>query len=230
MTAIDFTYRKRASNSDLFQLAGRWGGDLPADEVMVEQKFDGFRAGYWRGLDGKPRLWTRNGHPIEGTGHIAHKLAVMERLAGQPMFFDGEFIVGNTLAETKAWCEREWKSGGEAGTVHLFDAMPESEWRAGGCDMPLIERKARLQALHDAADAEIADAWEWREGTRGKEPDAPPTSVVSHDIVAAARGVQMLANDVWAQGGEGCMIKDPTAAYIRGRNQAWLKLKRQGER
>ncbi len=211
---------------ELFQLAGRWSGNLLSDTAVVECKMDGFRAGHWRGLDGKPKFWTRNGYAIEGTGHISHVLSVMERVAGEPMFFDGEFIVGNTLAETKAWCERNWKSGGEAGTLHLFDAMPDREWRDGGCDMPLIERKARLQALHDAAAGEIADDWAWREGTRDKEPDAPPTVVVQHNIVAAARGVQMLADEVWAQGGEGLLIKDTAAAYTRGRNQAWLKLKR----
>ena len=210
----------------LFQLAGKWNGHLQTDNALVECKLDGFRAGHWRGLDGKTRLWTRTGMPIEGTDHILHVLNVMERLAGEPMFFDGEFIVGGTLHATKAWCERGWKSGGEAGTLHLFDAMPEREWRAGGCALPLIERKARLQALHDAAGDEIANDWAWREGMRGKEPDEPPTTLVSHNVVAAARGVWMLAENMWAQGLEGVIIKNATATYQRGRNQAWLKLKR----
>ena len=211
---------------ELFQLAERWSGDLLTDTALVECKMDGFRAGYWRGLDGKPKLWTRNGHPIEGTGHIIHVLSVMEHLAGEPMFFDGEFIVGGTLHATKAWHEREWKSGEEAGTLHLFDAMSERKWRAGGCYMPLIERKARLQALHVAAADEIASDWSWREGTRCKDLNAPPTLLIQHDVVAAATGVHILATKVWAQGGEGVMIKDPTAVYTRGRNRAWSKLKR----
>lgn len=226
MMTLHYNLPSARRSVELFQLAGRWNGNLLSDTALVECKMDGFRAGYWRGLDGKPKLWTRNGHPIEGTAHIMHVLSVMEHLAGEPMFVDGEFIVGNTLAETKAWCEREWKSGGETGTLHLFDAMPEGEWRAGGCDMPLIERKARLQALHDAAADDIANDWAWREGTRGREPDTPLTLVIQHNVVAAARGVRVLAEEVWAQGGEGVMVKDPNAAYIRGRSQAWLKLKR----
>jgi ATP dependent DNA ligase domain len=199
---MQFTIPKARQSHELFQLAGRWSG----------------------------RLWTRNGHEIHGTGHILHVLNVMERIAGEPLMLDGEFQVGGTLLATKAWCEAGWKSGGEDGTLHLFDAMPERQWRNGGCDMPLIERKERLQALHDTALAEIADDWAWREGTRGREPDAPATVVISHQIVAAARGVRMLAEEVWARGGEGLMVKDPTAAYTRGRSNAWLKVKRNGVR
>ena len=63
-----------------------------------------------------------------------------------------------------------------------------------------------MQARHDAA-AEIANDWAWREGMRGNEPDEQPTSVVCHNIVAAARGVQLLADEIWALGREGLMIK-----------------------
>ncbi|MDU9792280.1 hypothetical protein, partial [Helicobacter pylori] len=67
--------------------------------------------------------------------------------------------------------------------------------------MPLEQRKARLVALHDAAEAEIALSWEWREGTKGKEP-CTPTSVIGHDWTMSAAGVMMLAEQVWARSGE----------------------------
>jgi hypothetical protein len=82
---------------------------------VAEQKVDAFRALYLRNREGKPGLWTRNGYPIEGVGHILHQLAAMERIAGEPLMIDGEFCVGDgpdTLATTKAWCERDWKQGG----------------------------------------------------------------------------------------------------------------------
>lgn len=203
--------------------------DVPEAGFMVEEKRDGWRAGYWRGRDGEAKLWTKNGHEIHGVGHILHKLSIMERIVGEPMFFDGEFMVGDTLAATKAWCESGHKQGGENGTLHLFDCMPESDWRAGGCDMPLIERKARLRTLHDAADATLSGDWAWRAGTKGKEPDTP-TAIIPHDWTMAACGVMMLAEQVWARGGEGLVVKDPASAYRRGRNDGWCKVKRSGER
>lgn len=69
---------------------------------MWEQKIDGWRALRFPGIDGKVRLWTRNGQTIEGAGHILHRLALMEQVAGEPMVFDGEFQLGGTLEATKA--------------------------------------------------------------------------------------------------------------------------------
>ena len=59
-----------------------------------------------------------------------------------------------------------------------------------------------------------------------RERDRNTRTVVSHQIVAAARGENMMVNAVWGRGCEGVMAKDPTAAYIRGRNHAWLKFKK----
>ncbi|MDS7278876.1 hypothetical protein NXG15_29670, partial [Klebsiella pneumoniae] len=91
--------------------------------------------------------FTRQGRTIEGAGHILYRLSLMERAAGRPMVFDGEFQVGGSLAATKAWCEGGWRRGREAGTLHLFDCLPMADWRAGGDDTPLYARKARLQDL-----------------------------------------------------------------------------------
>lgn len=223
-----FTPPPILGSADLFMLFRHWNKrDVPVDGWLVEEKRDGWRAGWWRGRDGKQCLWTKGGFTIEGTGHILHRLAIMERIAGEPMMFDGEFQVGDTLAATKRWCETEWKLGGEAGTLFLFDAMPERDWRAGRCDMPLIERKARLVALHDAMEAEIALSWEWREGTKGKEPDTP-TAVLEHEWTISTRGVMMLAEKYWASGGEGLMLGEPDSPYLRGRHNGKYKVKRHG--
>ena len=131
----------------LCQLAQDYRGNLPTGGMLFEEKIDGWRALRLAGIDGKVRLWTRNGMPIEGVSHILQRLAEMEVVAGEPMFFDGEFQVGGTLADTKAWCETRWRQGGTAGIFHAFDCMTLAEWRAGGTDRPLIERKAMLRRL-----------------------------------------------------------------------------------
>lgn len=206
----------------LAQLAQDWRGDLPGDGVMCEQKIDGWRALRFPGIDGVTRLWTRNGMPIEGTAHILHQLARLEREAGEAIMFDGEFQVGGTLDATKRWCESGWKLGGEAGIYHLFDAMPLAQWRSGGTPIPLYQRKAWLKALVAAVPTE---EWEWREGSRGRDEGATPVLLVEDQWCFTAGDVLDAARRVWAAGGEGLMLKRAEAPYRRERSAAWMKVK-----
>jgi ATP-dependent DNA ligase len=209
----------------LCQLAGTWNGrTVPAGGCMAEEKIDGWRALYFRGRDGQPNLWTRNGFAIEGVGHILHRLALLEQMAGVPMMFDGEFQVGGTLAATKAWCERGWKLGGEAGTFHAFDALPDADWQQGGSSTPLHVRKQMLATMMREADAAPL-SWEWREGTRGREPDGPAVVLVKDEWCADMGDVLDLANRVWSADGEGVVLKIFNSPYQRNRNDAWLKVK-----
>lgn len=211
--------------ASLCQLAGRWSGHMPAAGLSGELKVDGWRALWFTGLDGQSKLWTRNGMPIEGIAHLAHRLAIMEHVAGERFMFDGEFQVGGTLEATKQWCECGWKSGGNAGTLYLFDAMPLVDWERGRCEVPWIERKARLRAI--AAEAEASPlAWEWAPRSRG---DTPGSVEILDDVwLFTADDVRDEANRVWARGGEGLMLKDPAAPYVRARSDSWLKVKRDG--
>lgn len=211
--------------SALCQLASDWDGTMPRDGCMAELKVDGWRALWFAGRDGVSRLWTRNGHVIEGVEHIAHRLRQMEREAGQPMMFDGEFQVGGSLAATKHWCEREHKFGGEAGTLHIFDVMTFAEWRAGRSEMPLYARKSWLEKLHGAVVEDPALSWEWRPGSRGRDEGATPVIPLPDEWVASTADAMDMARRIWARGGEGVVLKDAESPYERGRNQSWLKIK-----
>ena len=208
----------------LCALAGDWKGDLPPEGLPGEQKIDGFRALWIRDIIGKPGLWTRNGHPIEGIGHIAWRLAQLEQAAGEPMMFDGEFQVAETLATTKQWCEAGWRCGEEAGVLHLFDVMTLAEWRAGGTDRPWYERKARLIDLAGA----VVDDWDWRPGSRGRD-DPDCVRVVPDTWIFDAEHLRVEAERVWACGGEGLMLKDPMGGYRRKRSDAWQKVKHRAQ-
>ncbi|MGN6290372.1 MAG: ATP-dependent DNA ligase [Sphingopyxis terrae] len=210
---------------ELCQLAGRWRGDVPDGGIACEEKRDGWRALWFPGIDGKPRLWTRGGQAIDGVDHLEHRLSLMARAAGVPFMFDGEFQVGGTLEATKQWCERGWKSGGNAGSLYLFDAMPLADWERGRCDVPWIERKARLRAIAAAADADPL-SWEWAPRSRG---DTPGSVEILDDVwLFTADDVRDEANRIWARGGEGLMLKDPEAPYVRARSDSWLKVKKDG--
>lgn len=206
----------------LCQLLTDWRGSVPAGGAWAEQKHDGWRALRFPGIDGIVRLWTRNGFVIEGAGHILHRLDRIEAAMGEPMMFDGEFVVDGTLAATKAWCERGWKQGGEAGVLHLFDAVPLAEWRKGGTNTPLYRRKERLRGAFEATEA---DPWEWRPGSRGRDEGRAAVLLVQ-DFWAMDRGdVIDHAQRVWTAGGEGLVIKDAESGYQRKRSSAWAKVK-----
>ncbi|MBB4859607.1 ATP-dependent DNA ligase [Novosphingobium chloroacetimidivorans] len=194
---------------------------MPEGGVLAERKWDGWRCLYFRGLDGKPRLWSRNGMPLEGADHILHRLMLIEEQAGENLFIDGEVVVDGTLAATKQWFERGYRKGGVDGTLHLFDVMAEAQWRAGGAETPLIERKALLAGLVEQMPA---DTWEWREGSHGAD-EAGCVQLVADTWLFDDAQVLTEAQRVWAQDGEGLMLKDAAAPYICSRTSSWLKVK-----
>lgn len=210
----------------LCQLAGRWRPrDLGAG-AMAEEKQDGFRCLYMPGIDGRPALWTRNGMPMPGVGHILARLLEVEQALGAPHFIDGELVVGGSLASTKAHYERGWKAG-DAGTFYAFDCVPLDDWRAGRCDIPLYRRKSDLARAIEATAPDRGN-WEWREGSRGKDHGIDPLSLIPDEWVSDPAEVDEMAARIWARGGEGVMVKDAESPYIRARTDSWLKHKRPG--
>lgn len=207
---------------ELCQLAATWSGTLPDDGWLWQEKVDGWRALYLRDHKGQPRLFTRNGHPIEGTGHITWRLAQIEEAAGEPMMFDGEFQVGGSLEATKRWCESGHKAGGEAGQLFLFDAIPLSDWERGQCSVPQVDR---LQRLREAIAAAEGDGWDWRPGSRGRDEALPPVVMLEDGWCFTPSDVTQEARRIWARKGEGLMLKDPLAPYQRNRSDAWQKVK-----
>lgn len=174
-------------------------------------------------------LVTRNGMTIPGVDHILHELAAFERHAGERLFIDGEFCVGDgpdTLAATKAWVERGHKLGGTAGTFHAFDCLPYDEWFRGGTDRPWFERKARLEELSLSVASDAEHAWQWRPGSRGADADASPVRVVPHLDLWTVDDAVTMACEMWAAGLEGVVIKDAEAGYQRNRSNAWMKVGR----
>lgn len=208
-------------STELCQLLSDWTGSILPSGALIERKWDGWRALRFPGRSGEVNLWTRNGHAIHGVGHILARLERMEREAGEAMVFDGEFMVDDTLDATKRWCESGWKLGGEAGVLHLFDAVPLIAWRKGIDPTPLHERKARLKALIEAT---AQPEWEWRAGSRGRD-DADAVRFVEAEWAFSASDVVDAARQVWSVGGEGVVVKDADSPYRRGRNADWLKVK-----
>ena len=209
---------------ELVQLAGTWDfRSVPEGGCIAEQKIDGWRAVCVYDRHGRPALLTRNGNIIEGAAHILHRLALIERAYGCPVVFDGEFQVGGTLSATKVWCESGWKSGREAGTLYLFDAMPMEAWEQGGDDAPLYQRKARLKMAMEAANS-APEAWDWRAGSHGRD-DPHCVRLLPDEWVSNKDDALDFARRIWAGGGEGAILKDAEAPYRRNRTGDWRKVK-----
>lgn len=221
------TLKRFASRpSELCQLAGRYAGRLPEDGMMAEEKVDGWRCLFFPGIDRRPGLWTRGGLAFRGVDHILARLVEIEAALGGPHMIDGEFQVGGALASTKAHQESGWRSG-DAGTFFAFDCVPLADWERGRCDTPLYQRKA---ALRDAiaATAPDAETWEWREGSKGRDHGIDPVRYLEDVWLFDDADVRVEAERVWAANGEGLMLKDPSAPYVRARSDSWLKVKRPG--
>ncbi len=212
----------------LAQLCGNWDGRTVPIGAVCEVKHDGFRALYIRDWQGVPGLYTRNGTHIEGVGHILHACEALERQAGEPLMIDGEFVVDgpDTLASTKAWCERDHKQGGEAGTFHAFDCLSFADWQRGGTETPWIERKERLIELGLSVKSDAAEQWTWRAGSRGRDDGTEPVRVVPHRDVWCVNDVLEAACEMWAADLEGCVMKDAFAPYVRARSSSWMKVGR----
>lgn len=218
MERIAFTYNPKPRPNELCQLAGVWRGDVQGRGMLCEQKRDG-----WRLLHINGKCFTRNGMPYRGIGHIERALALLQAQFDSPMFFDGEFVVGEgveTLAMTKAHQDSGWRSG-DAGVLHLFDCLPMAAWEADDDETPLYERKRLLRGAIEGM-MRAPEAWEmgWSEGV------PCPIRFVPDDWVFEARDVERLANEVWSAGGEGVVVKNERAPYRRKRTDAWRKYRR----
>ncbi len=214
----------RARPTGLFQLAGRWDGAMPEGGALAELKHDGFRCGFFPGLDRQPGLWTRNGMSMPGASHILTRLLEIEAAMGGHWMIDGEFVVDGTLAATKAHYDRGWRLG-DAGIFHAFDAVPLVDWQCGYCEIPLFERKAALARAIEAT-APDASTWEWREGSHGAMHGVDPVEFVTDLWLLDAADVEAEARRVWALEHEGLVIKRANAPYVRARSNDWRKVKR----
>ena len=194
--------RGNDAGNELCQLVGDWTGRVVGAQV-VEPKLDGIRALWIAG-----ELVTREGTPIHGAGHIAARLRWLEREACVPMFFDGEWVVEGSFAATLAHFQARGGNG-DAGTVHLFDAMPMTVWRGEECCYALETRKTRLDAmLEGIADAAVRPMpWAYLHS-----PDPMEIEGMAREFIAA--------------GAEGIVTKQAAATCQRKPGTAWQRIKR----
>jgi hypothetical protein len=151
-------------------------------------------------------LVSREGAPIKGTGHIASMLSAMEDGCSEPMFFDAEFVVDRSFTATIAHFKANG-SRGDAGTLHLFDAVPMRVWRGEDVGEVLRIRRARLDRL-------VAPFV-------GSGLELVPRAFMTDPALIAARAAEFIA-----AGGEGVVVKDAASLYRRCKGPAWQRIRK----
>ena len=82
----------------------------------------------------------------------------------------------------------------------------------------MLERKEWLRVIVDAVD----EPWDWRPRSAGRDDPECVQVIADTWIFDESHAIQETRR-VWAAGGEGIVLKDPTSPYFRRRNDAWLK-------
>ena len=176
---------------------------LPAGGAIVERKHDGWRAVWLRG-----ELVSRSGATLWSTAHLWPALRELEARFGEPMMFDGEYVVGGSFAVTSAECNGAKNAGAPVegrGVLHLFDAVPMSVWEGREAGMTLRHRKKTLaNRMFVRGDLHLVEHFE------GSFPE---------QILNCA---MLRIRD----GDEGIVIKDPRSLHAAGASRAWMRLKR----
>jgi len=194
--------RKAASSARLPafvepQLATLVEGPPAGNDWLHEIKYDGYRA--ITALAGeRVAIYTRNG--LDWTAKFHPLVPDLQRLNCESALLDGEIAVADAQGHTDFGALQEALSTGNAAmTYYLFDLL-----HLDGADLrslPLVERKARLQAL-----------------LRGvKEPLIYSDHVVGNGAKAFEQACAMKL--------EGLISKQADAPYRSGRTRSWLKSK-----
>lgn len=196
--------------SELCQLVTDWREPEPhallfnGRGAVMEEKRDGIRA-LWLG----DKLVSREGAPLWATEHWWPHFAEMQAAAGKPLFIDGEWQEPGGLDATRRAFQLGAKTQAQ-GCVWAFDVMPLAEWERGMSSEPLTARRHRLAALLGV----------WSRDCVTMNPGRFVHSIAEAKATAA---------HIWRNGGEGIVLKDPTALYVRERSPAWLRIKKRIE-
>ncbi len=197
-----------ASKQDLHffppQLAMPADAPPKGDGWVHEVKYDGYRLIAAVG-GGHCRLWTRSG--LDWTRKFPDIAAALGKIRGRRFVLDGEAVVLDEKGRSGFADLQKALNGEKTDALPIsycvFDLLEED-----GADLrrlPLLERKARLEAL-----------------VRG----APPAIVYSTHIVG--HGEEAFA-DASKNGLEGIVSKRAAAPYVGARTGSWLKIKCHGE-
>ncbi len=166
------------------------------EDWLAEVKYDGYRA-LIAVAGGKAKIYTRSG--LDWTHKFPQVAAAAAKLDTDGTLMDGEIVAFHETGRTDfSSLQQSIKAGGDM-SCFVFDMIEENGEDIS--ELPLIERKARLEALVGS----------------GKGP-----IIYSQHVMGAAAEV---FDKVCQAKHEGIVAKLASEPYRSGRNRAWLKVK-----
>ena len=207
-------------------------------EVWTEDKYDGIRAQLHR-RDDEVRLFSRDLHDV--TGQFPEVAGAARGLAWDGIL-DGELLAlrdGDVLP----FLALQKRLGRKAPPPELLEDVPVTfvafdllaVGARGGVvapvlDLPLRERRARLEALDlpgaDVAGSTAATA-DATDATSALTPGSARFALSRLATARSAADLERLFAEARARRNEGLMVKDPASVYAPGRRgYGWLKMKK----
>lgn len=173
---------------------------LPA-RAGFELKVDGIGL-----LDVNGNVQTLEAVDLECARHLEGELSALRAAFGVPMVLHGEYIEPGGFEATLAAFRRRQ---GEAGCAILWDAVPLKVWHGFETSMPLVDRRAQLEAAFAAVRPRMLSL-------NSLQPinDPDPAAVVAGALEKTLEA-----------GFEGLVIKDMDSPYRRGPSRYWMKAK-----
>ena len=174
--------------------------------VLLEPKLDGVRVVAICDVDrDEVVLMSRNGKELTNFPHINQQFDDMLDQLSESMVFDGEIMSENFQVLMR---EIHRKDGAktEDAVLNLFDCLPLKEFKKGGSEKPITERKTLLESFQLGPNMQRV---EYVECDLTEDRDR----FLDYNKLCVDRGY------------EGIMVKPITGAYECRRSTLWLKVK-----
>lgn len=212
-------------------MLGTLYGDIGYERVkwpcIVTEKLDGVRRVLVK-ENGVCRFYSRSGH--EDTGLVE----ILEEAKQLPdnYVYDGELLAKgsfkDSIAQRQATNSIANAKGVKTGlTFNVFDMVPTSDFYAGLCTIPALERKIRLAAtFNDDSLSLIDEEWAKRICAFGMYADLQHIATVPIlGLVKNLVEATPIVEAIWERGGEGIMLNTTVGPYEIKRSKHLVKVK-----
>jgi ATP-dependent DNA ligase len=197
-------------------MKGMKGQVVPAEKLnfplIAQRKFDGVRL-LTTVREGKVTFTTYNGHTIplpKMAAELNHLPNVM--LDGEMVFRDGSMKYRSKVSGMLNSARLGGRISERELNLHAFDSMPLAEWEAKKCNRLYPERyEGTIRLVHNA------------------NFDGPSkrsmVQVALCSTVRTSADVNTMVEQLWRDGYEGLMLKEPGHRYTFTKSRLWAKVK-----
>jgi len=176
--------------------------------MIIEPKLDGVRVIVICDVDkDEVKLFSRNGKELSNFPEINKQFDDALDQMSESMVFDGE-VMSDDFQTLMREIHRKGGAKTQDAKLNLFDCMPLSDFKAGGCDGDIMTRKTMLEKFKFGSNINLVEYVKMNLS----EPDGQK-QFADYNKLCIDRGF------------EGIMVKPITGIYECRRSTLWLKVK-----